>query len=369
MSVDLYEQYKDALRRGHIAIARGDLEAARDAYAAAIALAPDRASPHVGLAVVLLRQGAPADALSSFDAALSRSSRDAEALRGRAAALQALGRRTDAAETLDVLSEALEGAGRLGDACEATRRALDLAEQKARRRRFQELTRRLRLRPGYPVADGAGTPADPRNAAITAVLPGPAEPQAPGPESWSDDGGPSAGGADPEALAAPSETMAAPDLARQATEAPGPSAVPGPETPAAAEAELQVVPPPPDAVALLARAESALDAGDHDAAREAYLAAAASFGADGLVAAALDACYDVLAFAPDDPDVHLRLVDLYLAQDWTAAAADKLVLLGRLAELDNRPTRVRARIVGIAADHFPDDSRLRGLSATRADPR
>src|SRR5207248_8982815 len=49
--------------------------------------------------------------------------------------------------------------------------------------------------------------------------------------------------------------------------------------------------------------------------------------------AALDACYLALSFAPDDPDVHLALIDLYLARGWRGQAADKLVLLRRLVEL------------------------------------
>ena len=113
----------------------------------------------------------------------------------------------------------------------------------------------------------------------------------------------------------------------------------------------------------MVQAESAVDSGKSDAARSAYLKAATAFQAQGLLAAALDACYLGLTFAPADPQLHLRLVEVYLALDWDDLAADKLALLGRLSPLDAHDRRTRARIVGLAADHFPDDPRLRRLSA------
>jgi hypothetical protein len=113
----------------------------------------------------------------------------------------------------------------------------------------------------------------------------------------------------------------------------------------------------------MAAAEGYLDAGDLDAARRAFLAAAAAFERDGLYAAALDSCYVALSFAPADADVHLQFVELYVALGWRTPAADKLSLLGRLVGLEDASRSVRARIVGMAADHFPDDPRLRGMSA------
>ena len=46
---------------------------------------------------------------------------------------------------------------------------------------------------------------------------------------------------------------------------------------------------------------------------------------------------------------------------WNPPAADKLALLARLVDLDGGQAEVRAEIVGLAADRFPDDPRLRGL--------
>ena len=338
MSVDLYERYKEALRRGHMSLARGALEDAQAAYEEAISLAPDRPLPHAGLGQVFLRKGAPAEALVAFDTGLVRAPRDEVGLRGRGDALARLGRRTEAADTLDVLADIQEAAGRLGDACDTTRLALDLAEQKARRRRLQDLTRRLRLTAGDQPADralarsmrplrggGSGTAA-----ADTDAI----------------DGDPADAGA-----AGQGSTRGRPAGRRRGAHHDDAVLPPG-------EPE-----PPPDPLALIAEAEAALDAGNSGAARLAYLAAAAAFEQFGLLNAALDACYVTLAFAPDDADVHLQLVELYLQLGWDAPAADKLALLGRLTQLDNRQGHARSRIVGLAADHFPDDPRLRTLSA------
>jgi tetratricopeptide (TPR) repeat protein len=330
MSVDLYERYMDALRRGHMAVARGHLEAALVAYREAVGLAPDRAQPHVGVAQVLLRQDFAAEALATFDVALARAPRNEAALRGRSDALARLGRRTDAAESLDILSEIQEASGRLPEATETTRRALELAEQKARRRRLQDLMRRLRLasidQPGDQALAGALHRLETSDTGVTT-----ADVRA---------------GTQAEADVA---HAAAAELAEiEAAEEPPPA------EPSA---------PRPDPIALVLEGEEALDAGDQPVARRAYLEAATAFAAEGLVAAALDACYVALAFAPDDAELHLRLVELYLASGWNEPAADKLALLGRLTELDGRQGHARARIVGLAADHFPDDPRLRRLSA------
>jgi tetratricopeptide (TPR) repeat protein len=330
MSVDLYERYKDALRRGHMAMARSQLDVALAAYREALALAPERPLPHVGAGQALLRKGDAQEALAAFDAALDRSPRDEAGLRGRADALAGLGRRSDAAHSLDVLSDVQERAGRIGDAYDTTRHALELAEQKARRRRLQDLARRVRI--------AAGARPDDQSLATTLRALDASEAAT---EAFADSA------AARSAYGVPSLT--APGDANDA------DAPPTGRQPAMA--------PPPDPVALIVEGEVALDAGDLAAARVAYLAAAAAFAADGLTAAALDACWVALAFAPDDAELHLRLVELYLEAGWDGPAADKLALLARLTELDGKQAHTRARIVGLAADHFPDDPRLHRLSA------
>ena len=344
MSVDLFERYREALRRGHAASARGDLDAALIAYREAAGLAPDRAAPLLGVGGILLRQGDAAEAHSAFAAAAVVAPRDEIALRGRAEALATLGRRTEAADALDVLSEMQEADGRLVEAVATGDRALALAEGKLRRRRLVELRRHLRLETARVTESPQATPVEVapagagRAAAAVAVEPEPAAAEE----------GTLAPAAEPEAVE---------------PEVPAHLAASGPE-----EAEppepVEPAPPPeplPDPVGLALAADRALDAGDRSTARRDYLAAAAAFGSQGLLAAALDACYGALAFAPDDAELHLQLVRLYLELGWNPAAADKLALLARLVDLDGGPAEVRAEIVGLAADRFPDDPRLRGL--------
>jgi tetratricopeptide (TPR) repeat protein len=330
MSVDLYEHYMEALRRGHRSLAHGDVDEALAAYREAVNLAPDRALPYSGIGNALLRQNALPNALAAFDAALLRAPRDESGLRGRSEALARLGRRADAAASLDLLSDVQEAAGRLADARDSTQRALDFAEQKARRRRLADLTRRVRLAAGDTTAEDAlAQTLRPLHAAPTSI----------------------------EA----SEVAAAAEAA-----ADGPTAADGAATTAEPEPVQPVEPEPaPDPNVLTIEAERLLDAGDLAGARDHFLAAAVGYEAEGLLPAAIDACYVALAFAPDDAEVHLRLVELYLAAGWTGPAADKLALLGRLTALDHRQSRARARIVILAADHFPDDPRLRRLTAAR----
>ena len=83
MSEVLYEQYKDALRRGHTAALRGRLDVAAAAYREASRIAPDRALPYVGLGGVLSRLGKAEDALTAYGNALDRAPTDEGAMHGR----------------------------------------------------------------------------------------------------------------------------------------------------------------------------------------------------------------------------------------------------------------------------------------------
>ena len=133
MSDALYERYKDALRRGHVAASRGRQDAALAAYGEAAKLAPDRSLPLVGIGNVLAGIGKHTEAVTAFDAALERVPADEAALRGRADSLVATGDRVRAAETLDRLAAALDANGRTSEALDAARRALELAESRSRR--------------------------------------------------------------------------------------------------------------------------------------------------------------------------------------------------------------------------------------------
>ncbi len=304
MSEALYERYKDALRRGHAASLRGRFDEAIAAYAEAATIAPDRAMPQASLAGVLARTGRISEALAAYDVALARVPEDEASLRGRAEMLAIAGRRADAADTLDRLVAVLDRDGRLLEATDAARRALELAESRGRREGVAALVARL---------EAAGI--DPASAALGRAL-GTLD----GPDS------PGLGASSP--LLEPKR-----DPRRAVMSA---------------------------AAVLSTAAETALDDGDKDEARRCYLEAAAAQRSIGNVHAAMDACYQALAVSPADGDVHLSLTELYLDRGWRAPAAEKLVLLGRLVELAGDDL-TRARLCAMAADRFPDDTRLAAL--------
>ena len=175
MTDALYERYKDALRRGHVAAQRGRLDEALDAYGQAARVAPDRALPLVGIAQVLLRLGKPAEALSTFDRALERAPTDEGALRGRLDALIALGDRVRAAETLDAMAEVAKAGDRPADAVDLVTRALELAEGRDRRAALRSIVEDLEAD-----SDAAGAAAG-ALARANARLAGPIGPEPPPP--------------------------------------------------------------------------------------------------------------------------------------------------------------------------------------------
>src|SRR4051812_3358164 len=122
MSEEDLERYRNAVRRGHRALARDEPEAALAAYREAASLAPDRPLPLAGIRQVHLQQAGPTGPLAPSDTALARSPRDETAPRGRGESLARLGRRNEAADALDILADVEETAGRLDDAWETTRR-------------------------------------------------------------------------------------------------------------------------------------------------------------------------------------------------------------------------------------------------------
>lgn len=316
MSESLFEGYKDALRRGHVAALRGRLDVAVAAYREASRIAPDRALPHVSVGGVLARLGRVDEALAAYRTALDRAPDDEGALRGRADLLAAEGRRAEAAAALERLAGVLERAGRLADACDVARRALELAESRGRRRLVQSLIGRLRESSGDPTA------AEALGRALSVLESDPLAALEPG--------------------AAADETAPAP-----AGERPDPKAS---------------LVPPADPIALGLAFEAAIDAGNLDDARKQAVAAAAAHRAVGHFHASIDACYEALAIAPADPGIHFALAQLYLDRGWRALAADKLVLIGRLAQLTG-DTATKARLCDLAVRRFPDDARLARLCA------
>jgi tetratricopeptide (TPR) repeat protein len=298
VSESLYERYKEALRRGHLATQRGRLDEALDAYGEAARLAPDRALPLVGIGAVLDRLGKTAEALTTYDRALDRAPNDESALRGRVDVLMALGDRAGAAETLDRLAAVLDAAGRRADALDAARLALELAESRGRRAALRAMVDR------YATSPAGAAPASPGDEALaraTALLDGPLGPEAPPPE------------------------------------------------------------PPFDPAAAMAAVDAAAEAGDPEAVLGAALAAARGHRASGQHAAAIDACYQALATNPADPALHLALTEIYVDRGWRTVAADKLVLLARLADLAG-DTQTRGRLCELAG-RLPGDPRLEAICA------
>jgi thioredoxin-like negative regulator of GroEL len=296
----VYERYKEALRRGHVATQRGRFDAALVEYADAAELAPDRALPHISVGATLRRMGRDEDALAAYGVALERAPGDPAALAGRAETLVALKRPVEAADAFDRLAEVHEAAGGIADACDTMRQALELAESRTRRRTLERLVRALR--------DGAQDSAS--EAALeraVAVLGMAVKPEATEPE-------------------VPHQQPRVPD----------------------------------DPTAVLAEAEVSLEAGDDTKIRDLFVRAAIAQRAAGHTDAALDACYFALAVAPGDPELHVVMAELYVDQGWHGPAAEKLLLLGRLVELtgDNAG---RDRLCRVVARSFADDPRLAAI--------
>jgi tetratricopeptide (TPR) repeat protein len=317
----IYERYKEALRRGHVAALRDRLDAALVAYGEAAEIAPERALPHASVGSVLLRLGRPEEALAAYTIALLRAPADESAQAGRAEALAAVGQVVEAADSLDRLAVQQETDGKASAALATARRALELAESRTRRKHVETLTAQV------GVAGGALLPEPETDAPVRAAAPR-TEPE---PE--------------PEAAAAPKDQHWALE--------PEPVPVARPEPPPE---------PRRDGAALSAEAEDRLDAGDPEAARDRLLAAAASHRASGAIDAALDACYMALAIAPADPELHLALAELYLDRGWRGPAADKILLLGRLVDFARDGT-LRERVCELVANRFADDPRLTALCA------
>jgi tetratricopeptide (TPR) repeat protein len=351
----LYERYKDALRRGHIASIQGRVDEALDAYAEASRIAPERATPHSSAGTALLRRRQPAEALHAFEAALALAPGDEAALVGRAEALAGIERRREAADAWSNLAEIREAAGRIADAGDAARRALELAEGRDRRRALERLISKLRtnepdapgraslqsalrLLEGDAVARPAATAVRREPSAPPASAPGAAGPE---PASGGGSAAAPASVPDPAGSAATRHPGVAPERPPEPAPAPAPVQAPIPLVPGALDRAL----PAGMSVDALARAaDAAMDAMNITETAERLLDLAAVYQRDGSRDAALDACYLGLSVAPDDLGLHLALVELYVDHGWVALAGEKVELLDRVAELDGDDV-ARERVV------------------------
>jgi tetratricopeptide (TPR) repeat protein len=412
MTDDLYERYKEALRTGHVAVLRGSPEEALAAYQLAAQLAPSRALPHTSLGGVYMRLGHLEDALTEFAAAVAISGRDEGALLGQAEALAATGMRSDAAAALDRVAEIQEAGGRLPEAADTLRRAVELEEAPARIRRQRALLREIRFSAGDHAAEqllaralrlrdepAPTAPSPAAGPAVTAGLGAVAAPTAPSvleaepiaafapvlsaqpvePEPNPRSLAAEAVAAEPEPVAAEPEPVAGepepePELEPVAV---GASAAPvgansggrpavgvmeGVDPPTILAGSIGESGPQPTGDELLSEAEAADLAGDGPALRSLLLSTARAYAREGRFDAGLDATDRLLQRSPSDVDAHLVLVDLYVARSWDGLAAEKLRLLGRIAELDN-DEETRQRLCAAATRAFPQDPSLEHLCA------
>lgn len=104
-----------------------------------------------------------------------------------------------------------------------------------------------------------------------------------------------------------------------------------------------------------------------DTAISQWLAASRHHAAVGELDAALDACQRALLADAGDPRIHLELCRLYLARGWTALAVERMELLARLTELDERDG-LRADLVELARANQHSDDRLAALALRLESP-
>ena len=346
MTRPLFEQYKDALRRGHVALLGGELETALAAYREAAGLVPDRPLPHASIGSVLQQLRRRDEALAAFDQALALAPDDEAALAGRAALLADPGFK---------VAEGTPSAGVEPTPAVASEPVAGPADE--------PLAEAAPVAVVVAVADGAAvaeaTPGpEPGPDASAAVLPEPAEPEAA-----------------PEPTPAPA-AAAGPIVVAAREPHPEPEPVPPPVDPTAWPAidlpsppPPPLVGPPPDPAVLQAEAEVLIDAGDTRAARDVLLLSVAVHRAAGRLDAALDACLQLLTIVPGDPRVHLEIANLQLDRGWRNIATEKIELLLRLTSLSG-DAQAEADVHLLAADRLRDvsgaslDARKRGVAAT-----
>jgi tetratricopeptide (TPR) repeat protein len=363
----LFDQYKAALRRGHVAALAGELDTALEAYREAARLVPERTLPIASQGTVLHRLDRWQEAAEAFDRALQMAPDDEAALRARARARDERGLRSGAAADYERLAFVLDVAGRQSEAAEAARRAARLEPSAAR----DALADRLQIAAAQQ-ADLAPAPA-PRSFGDLQVSELDAEAEGDGDEADEVAAdrlaalATESGGEDDDLTGEPLATQASLALAARIAElGTQPKWVDMDNRSVGGEGEggawpaidLPSMPdelvegPRPDPETLLAVAADQLEAGDLQSARDLMLTAVMVHREEGRLDAALEICLRLLAAAPGDPKVHLAITNLQLDRGWTAVATEKIELLLRLTSLTG-DTQAEADV------HFLASERLR----------
>lgn len=327
MSGPLFEQYREALRRGHTSALAGRLDEALEAYREASRLVPERTLPLASQGTILHRLDRWPEAAEVFDHALRLAPDDEATLRARATARAERGMASGAAADFERLAFVLDVAGRVPEAVEAAQRANELDPKAAR----AALADRLGRSPGGAAhAVAAAMPAD-------AGIGDAAEPVVEAVEEA------------PRPRIVP-ETDA--EVARRANPDDPAASWPALDMPSPPEAPIEG--PPPDPEELMAEAAALFEAGDPDAAAARMLTAVAVHRAAFRLDAALDVCFQLLAIRPGDPNVHLAIANLQLDRGWTPLATEKIELLVRLTSLSG-DTQAEADVHGLAAERLRDE--------------
>jgi tetratricopeptide (TPR) repeat protein len=345
VSGPLFEQYREALRRGHLSTLAGNLGDALEAYREAARLVPERTLALASQGTLLHKLDRWPEAAEAFDSALRIAPDDEATLRARATARAERGMRSGAAADFERLAFVVDVAGRAGEAADAARRADEQEPTPAR----AALARRLaRAAAGRPADDDASAGADPAATAADAAT---SVQDAPiiagdGAGAWpaeDDLAGERNFGAEYEKEHEGSPRTSSPVDQRHWPAIDLPSPPPPP-----------IVGPPPDTDVLMAEAADLYDAGDAAAAGDRMLTVVAVHRAAGRLDAALDVCFQLLAIDPGDPHVHLAIANLQLDRGWTPLAREKIDLLVRLTSLTG-DTQAEADVHGLAAERLRDE--------------
>ena len=122
MAEAVSERYKEALRLGHVAVAKGRPNEAVEHYAEAGRLADGRPLPFVRMGSIYLQMRRSREANAAFDEALRRAPNDIDSLRGKVQALEAAGETAEASALVRRVNE-LEASSEASQAKQQARAA------------------------------------------------------------------------------------------------------------------------------------------------------------------------------------------------------------------------------------------------------